>query len=258
MSRRDQDTVTDRLRSILARRILVLDGAMGTVLQGKNLTAADFGGPELEGCNEHLNLTRPDVVTSVYTAYLDVGAGIIETNTFSGTPIVLAEYGLQDLTAEINREGARLARLAADSRSTPDKPRFVAGSMGPTTKTITVTCGATFDQLRQARGGRQRRRAGEAGHPRAAVGLGHDRADGHDARRSRGGRAVSLARTRRSLLDRPQLRDRPRIHDRPPPLARRPGDVLRLGLSQRGAPRRGGMLRRDAADAGRQAVALRR
>src|SRR3990167_3832450 len=89
MSRRDQDTVTDRLRSILARRILVLDGAMGTVLQGKNLPAADFGGPELEGCNEHLNLTRPDVVTSVYTAYLDVGADIIETNTFRGTPIVL-------------------------------------------------------------------------------------------------------------------------------------------------------------------------
>jgi 5-methyltetrahydrofolate--homocysteine methyltransferase len=147
MSRRDQDTVTDRLRSILARRILVLDGAMGTVLQGKNLTAADFGGPELEGCNEHLNLTRPDVVTSVYTAYLDAGADIIETNTFGGTPIVLAEYGLQDRTAEINREGARLARLAADSRSTPDKPRFVAGSMGPTTKTITVTGGVTFDQL---------------------------------------------------------------------------------------------------------------
>jgi 5-methyltetrahydrofolate--homocysteine methyltransferase len=145
MSRRD--TVTDRLRSILARRILVLDGAMGTVLQGKNLTAADFGGPELEGCNEHLNLTRPDVVTSVYTAYLDAGADIIETNTFGGTPIVLAEYGLQDRTAEINREGARLARLAADSRSTPDKPRFVAGSMGPTTKTITVTGGVTFDQL---------------------------------------------------------------------------------------------------------------
>jgi 5-methyltetrahydrofolate--homocysteine methyltransferase len=139
--------MSDRLRSILAQRILVLDGAMGTVLQGKNLTAADFGGPEYEGCNEYLNLTRPDVVTSVYEAYLDAGADIIETNTFGGTPIVLAEYALQDQTREINRDGARLARRAADSRSTPDKPRFVAGSMGPTTKTISVTGGVTFDQL---------------------------------------------------------------------------------------------------------------
>jgi len=139
--------MSDLLRSLLAQRILVLDGAMGTVLQGNNLTAADFGGPEYEGCNEHLNLTRPDVVTGVYTAYLDAGADIIETNTFGGTPIVLAEYALQDKTAEINREGARLARRAADARSTSDKPRFVAGSMGPTTKTLTVTGGVTFDQL---------------------------------------------------------------------------------------------------------------
>ncbi len=139
--------MSDLLRSLLAQRILVLDGAMGTVLQGSNLTAGDFGGPEYEGCNEHLNLTRPDVVTGVYAAYLDAGADIIETNTFGGTPIVLAEYALQHKTNEINREGARLARLAADTRSTPDKPRFVAGSMGPTTKTITVTGGVTFDQL---------------------------------------------------------------------------------------------------------------
>ncbi|MEO5657813.1 MAG: methionine synthase [Nitrospiria bacterium] len=139
--------MSERLRTILARRILVMDGAMGTVLQGKDLTAADFGGPEYEGCNEYLNLTRPAVVSSVYEAYLDAGADIIETNTFGGTPIVLAEYALQDRTHDINREGARLARAAADSRSTTDRPRFVAGSMGPTTKTITVTGGVTFDQL---------------------------------------------------------------------------------------------------------------
>ncbi len=137
----------DQLRDLLTRRILVLDGAMGTVLQGKNLTAADFGGPEYEGCNEYLNLTKPDVVASVFEAYFDAGADIVETNTFGATPIVLAEYALTEKAREINRVSAQIARRAADSRSTPDKPRFVAGSMGPTTKTITVTGGVTFDQL---------------------------------------------------------------------------------------------------------------
>jgi 5-methyltetrahydrofolate--homocysteine methyltransferase len=137
----------DQLRSLLARRILVLDGAMGTVLQTKDLTAADFGGPEYEGCNEHLNLTRPDVVSSVFEAYFDAGADIVETNTFGSTPLVLAEYGLADKAREISRASAALARKVADARSTPGKPRFVAGSMGPTTKTITVTGGVTFDQL---------------------------------------------------------------------------------------------------------------
>ncbi|MFZ5862090.1 MAG: methionine synthase [Nitrospirota bacterium] len=137
----------DQLRALLGRRILVLDGAMGTVLQTKNLTAADFGGPEYEGCNEHLNLTRPDVISSVFEAYFDAGADIIETNTFGSTPLVLAEYGLADKALEISRASAALARRVADTRSTTDKPRFVAGSMGPTTKTITVTGGVTFDQL---------------------------------------------------------------------------------------------------------------
>src|SRR5574341_773693 len=137
----------DQLRQLLVRRILVLDGAMGTVLQGKNLTAADFGGPEYEGCNEHLNLTRPDVVGSVFEAYFDAGADIVETNTFGSTPLVLAEYALADKAREISRASAQLARRAADSRSSADRPRFVAGSMGPTTKTITVTGGVTFDQL---------------------------------------------------------------------------------------------------------------
>jgi 5-methyltetrahydrofolate--homocysteine methyltransferase len=139
--------VTEKLNEILRQRILVLDGAMGTMIQRKNLSAQDFGGPEYEGCNEYLNLTRPDVIKEIYTAYLAAGADMIETNTFGGTPIVLAEYNLQHKVQEINRAGAQLARQAADSFSTSDRPRFVAGAMGPTTKTITVTGGVTFDQL---------------------------------------------------------------------------------------------------------------
>jgi len=138
---------TARLRELLGQRILVIDGAMGTQLQARDLTAADFGGAAYEGCNEYLNLTRPEVVRAVYADYLNAGADIIETNTFGGTPIVLAEYNLQDQTLEINRAGARLAREAADTASTPDRPRFVAGSMGPTTKTLSVTGGTTFDAL---------------------------------------------------------------------------------------------------------------
>ncbi|MBL7685805.1 MAG: homocysteine S-methyltransferase family protein, partial [Deltaproteobacteria bacterium] len=136
-----------QLKKILSEKILVLDGAMGTSLQGKDLTAADFGGPELEGCNENLILTRPDVIQSVHHSYLEVGADIVETNTFGATPLVLAEYGLQDKAYEINFKGAQLARQAADQHSTVEKPRFVAGSMGPTTKALSVTGGVTFEEL---------------------------------------------------------------------------------------------------------------
>ena len=138
MTRRDR---VDLLKRLLDERVLVIDGAMGTALQDLQLSAADFGGPDLEGCNENLNLTRPDVVRGVHRGYLEAGADILETNTFGGTPIVLAEYGLQDKAVEINREAARLAREEADKLT--DKPRFVAGSMGPTTKAISVTGGST-------------------------------------------------------------------------------------------------------------------
>src|SRR5580698_9446657 len=145
------------LREILRERILVLDGAMGTMLQQVDLKAEDFGGPQLEGCNENLVVTRPDVVLSIHRKYLDAGSDIIETNSFGGTPIVLAEYGLGEHAFEMNRRAAALAREAADEFSTSAKPRFVAGSMGPTTKAISVTGGITFEQLRnnfldQARG----------------------------------------------------------------------------------------------------------
>jgi 5-methyltetrahydrofolate--homocysteine methyltransferase len=135
------------LRELLAERILVLDGAMGTMLQQRNLTAADFGGPALEGCNENLVLTRPDVVLDIHRKYFEAGSDIVETNSFGGTPLVLAEYGLQEKAHELNRRAAELARQAADESSTPSKPRFVAGSMGPTTKAITVTGGVTFEGL---------------------------------------------------------------------------------------------------------------
>src|SRR6201987_6446527 len=136
------------LRELLRERILVLDGAMGTMLQQANLTAADFGGAHLEGCNEHLVLSRPDVVLGIHRKYLEAGSDIIETNSFGSTPVVLAEYGLGEHSRKISRSAAELARKAADEFSKPAKPRFVAGSMGPTTKAISVTGGITFEQLR--------------------------------------------------------------------------------------------------------------
>jgi 5-methyltetrahydrofolate--homocysteine methyltransferase len=119
------------LQRLLDERVLVLDGAMGTAIQDLQLPAEDFGGAELDGCNENLNLTRPETVRGIHRGYLDAGADVLETNTFGGTPLVLAEYGLQKSAREINRAAARLARAEADART--DKPRFVAGSMGPTT-----------------------------------------------------------------------------------------------------------------------------
>jgi len=138
------------LRKLLAERILVLDGAMGTMLQQCELTAADFGGPALEGCNENLVKTRPDVVLDIHRKYFEAGADIVETNSFGGTPLVLAEYGLQTEALELNRRAAELARRAAEECATPGRPRFVAGSMGPTTKAITVTGGVTFEGLRDS------------------------------------------------------------------------------------------------------------
>ena len=138
---------TDELKSALGQRLLVIDGAMGTAIQNRNLGPEDFGGPEYEGCNEYLIITRPDVIEDIHRSYLDAGSDIIETNTFGATPVVLAEYDLGHEARRINREAASLARRMVGSQSTPDKPRFVAGSMGPTTKTISVTGGITFEEL---------------------------------------------------------------------------------------------------------------
>src|SRR4029077_14520467 len=105
------------------------------------------GGEELEGCNENLVLTRPDIVRGLHAAYFEAGADMVETNTFGATPLVLAEYGLADKAFEINRRAAELAREVAAKFSTPERPRFVAGSMGPTTRSVTVTGGVTFDEM---------------------------------------------------------------------------------------------------------------
>jgi 5-methyltetrahydrofolate--homocysteine methyltransferase len=145
------------LEDALNSHILVLDGAMGTMLQQRNLTAADFGGPDLEGCNEILVHTRPDVIQDIHRAYYEAGADIVETNSFGSTALVLAEYGLQAKAYELNAASAKLARAAAAEIEKPGKPLFVAGSMGPTTKAITVTGGVTFPELvenyyEQARG----------------------------------------------------------------------------------------------------------
>jgi 5-methyltetrahydrofolate--homocysteine methyltransferase len=136
-----------KLRELMKDRILVLDGAMGTMLQQCDLTAADFGGPALEGCNENLVKTRPDVVLDIHRKYFAAGSDMVETNSFGSTPLVLAEYGLEAEAYDLSKRSAQLARQAADEFTTPGKPRFVAGSMGPTTKAITVTGGVTFEGL---------------------------------------------------------------------------------------------------------------
>jgi len=147
----------NELKDLLSYKILVLDGAMGTSIQKLNLKPEDFGGAALEGCNENLLLTRPDVIAGIHESYLKAGADVLETDTFGSTSIVLAEYGLQDKAYEISRAGARVAKEAAKKHSTPAKPRFVAGSMGPTTKSYFVTRNVTFEALvesfeEQARG----------------------------------------------------------------------------------------------------------
>jgi len=131
------------------RPVLVFDGAIGTSLQAIGLTADDFGGPVLEGCNEHLVISRPDAVREVHRQFLDAGCDVIETDTFGAASVVLAEYGLEDRAVTINRRAAELARSTASEFSTPDQPRFVAGSMGPTTKLPTLGHIA-FDDLRNA------------------------------------------------------------------------------------------------------------
>ena len=139
----------NELKSLLRQRILITDGAMGTQIQARGLGPEDFGGEEYEGCNEYLNVTRPDVIEDIHRGYLDAGADIIQTNTFGATALVLGEYDLAHEARRINREAATIARRAADDATAgdPDKPRFVYGAMGPTTRTISVTGGLTFDEL---------------------------------------------------------------------------------------------------------------
>src|SRR6188508_3707286 len=128
-------SASSALEQALATRILILDGAMGTMIQRYKLTEADFRGArlkdhskDLQGNNDLLILTRPDVISEIHGQYLDAGADIIETNTFSSTSVVQADYALEPLAYELNYEGARIAGAACATFSTPDRPRFVAGS----------------------------------------------------------------------------------------------------------------------------------
>jgi 5-methyltetrahydrofolate--homocysteine methyltransferase len=159
--------IRSRLEQLLARRILVLDGAMGTMIQRHKLTEEDFRGErfkthprELRGDNDMLVLTRPDVILGIHEQYLEAGADIIETNSFSGTTIAQADYGFESYVYELNVEAARLARRAADKWASSDKPRFVAGAIGPTNKTLSISPdvndpafrAVTFDQMKEAFG----------------------------------------------------------------------------------------------------------
>jgi 5-methyltetrahydrofolate--homocysteine methyltransferase len=139
----------EALLQALDNRILILDGAMGTMIQQQNLTAADFGGAALEGCNDHLVLTRPDVILGIHKAYFAAGADIVETDTFNAHEVSLGEYDIAHKTADINRTAAQLARQAADEFTTTGRLRFVAGSIGPTTRSVTVTRNITFERLRE-------------------------------------------------------------------------------------------------------------
>ena len=158
-----------RIATLLAQRILVLDGAMGTMIQCHDLDEAEFRGArfadwdrDLKGNNDLLTLTRPEIITEIHREFLAAGADVIETNTFNSTTISQADYGMEGLARELNEEGARLARAAADafSAATPEKPRFVAGVLGPTNRTATMSPDVndpgfrniTFDQLVTAYG----------------------------------------------------------------------------------------------------------
>ena len=134
------------LYDALDSRILIIDGAMGTMVQAKDPTIEDWGGNQFENCTENLLFTHPEWIVDIHKQYLDAGADIVETDSFGGHPITLAEFGLEDKWYEVNSISARLAREACDAAK---GPRFVAGSIGPTTKAITVTGGITFSKLRE-------------------------------------------------------------------------------------------------------------
>ena len=153
------------LPEILSRRIVVLDGAMGTMIQRHKLVEADYRGErfkdhpkDLKGNNELLQFTRPDVISQIHEQYLAAGADILETNTFGATSVAQDDYGLAPLAREMNVAAARLARAACDKYSTPDKPRFVAGALGPTPRTASISPdvndpaarNVSFDELRAA------------------------------------------------------------------------------------------------------------
>jgi 5-methyltetrahydrofolate--homocysteine methyltransferase len=135
------------LRRTLQQRVVIADGAMGTMLQAHNPSLEDFEGHE--GCNEILNISRPEIVRSVHEKYLSAGVDAVETNTFGANWANLAEYGIEDRIYELAYAGGKIAREAADAFSTPEKPRFVLGSLGPGTKLPSLGH-TTYEKLRDA------------------------------------------------------------------------------------------------------------
>jgi 5-methyltetrahydrofolate--homocysteine methyltransferase len=133
--------VSHPLLDALHERVLVFDGGMGTSIQAFDPGPEDYGGASLDGCSEALVFHRPDMVADIHRSFLEVGVDIVETNTFGGAPWVLDEYDLGERCEELNTEAARIARDVADGFSTPDRPRFVAGSIGPGTKSPTLSLG---------------------------------------------------------------------------------------------------------------------
>ena len=136
----------NKLEELMQDRILILDGGMGTMIQSYNLSELDYRGErfadwhlDLKGNNDLLSITKPSLIESIHEQYLDAGADIIETNTFNGTKVSMSDYDMEDFSYEINFEAARLARKTADKHSTKDKPRFVAGAIGPTSRTLSIS-----------------------------------------------------------------------------------------------------------------------
>ena len=168
MTKFNQNRPTENdLRKILSERILILDGAMGTMIQQEKLVEQDFRGDhfknhsgELKGNNDLLSLTRPEIIKNIHRSYFDAGSDLVETNTFSATSIAMADYNLQEIVHDLNVASAKLAREAADEAMSkdPTKPRFVAGAIGPTNRTASLSPdvndpslrNVTFDELVEA------------------------------------------------------------------------------------------------------------
>ena len=153
------------IQDAASKRILILDGAMGSLIQNYRLDEAGYRGQRFQdwgqavkGNNDLLNLTRPDIIEDIHRQYLQAGADVIETNTFNAQVISMADYGMESLVREINIEGARIAKKAAEAFSSPEKPRFVAGAIGPTNRTLSLSPDVnrpafrniTFDELAEA------------------------------------------------------------------------------------------------------------
>ena len=160
-------SMRDTLERLLRQRIVVFDGAMGTMIQDRGLDEAGYRGErfadhdrDVKGCNDLLSITQPHIIEEIHTAYLEAGADIVETNSFTATSVSLADYGLETAAFEINRTAAEAARRAVDAMNlrTPERPRFVAGSLGPTNKTASLSPDVenpafraiSFDELEQS------------------------------------------------------------------------------------------------------------